>query len=143
MQKSFIPFITAALIIGISSTPTFASSISSQSEPITINDNHKTATSSSSILTKLSQPLENGLGTAINFAHSRWVYYTDHNNYLNGYKWSHSNYYHQDVYHSSSAAVSNSDFTKRYANAGQYSIATAAGKGTAQAWYDAPYTLNK
>lgn len=108
---------------------------------VAFDNQGKILESSSPIFVALSQekhqtsPLARGVS---NMAHSRWVYYSDHHG-LGGYKWSHSNYYHRTEDHTSTAAVSGHDKTRRSASAHHYSYATAAGKGTAQAWYWAPY----
>lgn len=108
-------------------------------------DNNKIIESSSSIFTyPPNKKFESGNATIFSpsypwWPHSRWVYYSDHNNYLNGYKWSHSNYYHDCERHSSTAAVGGQDKTRVFAGAGSFSYATATSYGTAQAWYWAPY----
>ncbi|KMO48131.1 hypothetical protein ACR74Y_12760 [Lacticaseibacillus rhamnosus] len=108
---------------------------------VALDDEGAVIDSSSPILTALDQQARNHVHKreAVNFAHSRWVYYSDHHNYFNGYKWSHSNYYHNAEYHTSTAAVSGHDKTTASAKAHNYSVATAAGKGKAQMWYWAPY----
>ncbi|WP_124943346.1 hypothetical protein [Weissella viridescens] len=69
------------------------------------------------------------LAGAVNYANGRWVYYTDHNNYLNGYKWGHSNYTQRKLSHSSSARVGGT-LRSASARAEQQSQAVAKAKGS-------------
>lgn len=75
-----------------------------------------------------------------NIKNGRWVSYTDHHNYLNNYKWSHSNFLYYAGLHSSSAKVGNGKLVKsKITKAGKWSYATAKGYGTAKAWYRIGY----
>lgn len=148
MKKSAITLGTLALlsIVGIPSLVKATTIDLPENAPksgyVAFNDQDEIVESSSATLKKLAtnSSTKPQFKTAINMANSRWVYFSDHHNYINGYKWSHSNYYHTKEYHTSTAAVSGHDRTRREAKAKQWSFATAAGKGTAQAWYWAPYT---
>ncbi|MBA1394427.1 hypothetical protein EQ500_11230 [Lactobacillus sp. XV13L] len=151
MKKLSIALASLGTMISIAATPALVGATTidmpasaPNSGYVALDDNDHVIDSSSSIIKALAQKNENSHNTiqprdVINWRYSRWVYYTDHHNFTNGYKWSHSNYYHSQEYHTSSAAVNGTDFTRRGANAHNYSIATAAGYGQAQAWYWAPY----
>lgn len=110
-----------------------------KSGSVTLDDNDNVVSSSSdSILDAIENAPKNVLRSAVNFAHSRWVYYSDNHNYLNGYKEGHSNYRHNNLIHSSTAQVGSSKRSAT-AGAGSWSYATAKGKGTFKAFYDAAY----
>ncbi|CAM3163333.1 hypothetical protein SAMN04487792_1046 [Lactobacillus bombicola] len=112
---------------------------------VAFDDNNKVIESSSPVFTSQSVKKSDSPATTTYspgypwWPHSRWVYFADHHNYFNGYKWSHSNYYHDSERHSSTAAVGGKDTTTIYAGANKFSYALAKGYGTAQAWYWAPY----
>lgn len=72
---------------------------------------------------------------ALNVENGRWVCYSDHHNYINGYKWSHSRFIHYTKNHHASARVGKGQLVTRYAGPGQWADAVAKGYGTAQAWY--------
>lgn len=71
--------------------------------------------------------------TAHNYARGRWVYYSDHRNIFNGYKWVHSNTFSKKYHHGAYAAVSKTKHSGHwvYANAGKWAYCTAKGYGTA------------
>ena len=71
---------------------------------------------------------------AVNLPNGRWVYYSDHHNYFNGYKWGHSNYLNRVFYHYSTAIVGN-DTKSDFGVKGFWSRATAKGHGTFRAYY--------
>lgn len=71
---------------------------------------------------------------AVNLPNGRWVYYSDHHNYFNGYKWGHSNYLNRVYDHYSTAQVGN-DTKNAFAVKGSWSRATAKGYGTFRAYY--------
>ena len=73
---------------------------------------------------------------ALNVKNGRWVTYSDHHNYLNGYKWSHSRFIYYSGPHTASAKVGNGRTITSRANSGQWADATAKGYGLAQAWYN-------
>ena len=149
MKKIFIALASLGTMISIADTPALVGATTidmptsaPNSGYVVLDDNDHVIDASSLVIKDLAQKSENSTNSiqprdVVNWRHSRWVYYTDHNNY--GYKWSHSNYYHSQTYHTSAAAVGGANFTRRGANAHSYSMATAAGRGRAQAWYWAPY----
>lgn len=73
---------------------------------------------------------------ALNIKNGRWVTYSDHHNYLNGYKWSHSRFMYYSGLHTASARVGSGRTITSTANSGQWADATAKGYGLAQAWYN-------
>lgn len=151
MKKIFIALASLGTMISIAATPALVGATTidmptsaPNSGYVVLDDSDHVIDASSLVIKDLAQKSENSTNSiqprdVVNWRHSRWVYYTDHNNYINGYKWSHSNYYHSQTYHTSAAAVGGANFTRRGANAHSYSMATAAGRGRAQAWYWAPY----
>ncbi|KRK09998.1 lactococcin 972 family bacteriocin [Lacticaseibacillus zeae] len=149
MKKIGLMFLVMGLFASLAAIPSLVSATTidlpetaPNSGYVALDDNDNVTATSSPVLTEL--VTKQGTSkrkprAAVNMANSRWVYYTDHNNYFNGYKWAHSNYYHRTEYHSSTAAVDGKDTTTRYADARKWSQATAAGKGEPQFWYWAPY----
>lgn len=79
--------------------------------------------------------LSNANFTAVNMPNSRWVYYSDHHNYFNGYKWGHSNYFHRFARHTATAKVGN-NFKLVPALENSWAFATAKGYGTFKAYYN-------
>lgn len=79
--------------------------------------------------------LSNANFTAVNMPNSRWVYYSDHHNYFNNYKWGHSNYFNSVAKHSASAWVGN-DHEKDVRDANCWATAVAKGHGTFKAFYN-------
>ncbi|MHB9951932.1 hypothetical protein [Ligilactobacillus murinus] len=79
--------------------------------------------------------LSNANFTAVNMPNSRWVYYSDHHNYFNNYKWGHSNYFNSVVRHSATAWVGN-DHEKVVKDANYWAFAVAKGHGTFKAFYN-------
>ncbi|QNQ81577.1 hypothetical protein [Lactobacillus sp. PV012] len=71
----------------------------------------------------------------VNMKNGRWVSYTDHNNYFNHYKWSHSNFYYTLGRHHSSAKVGSGKIRTAVGIERGWSYATAKGYGTAKTWY--------
>ncbi|CCI82403.1 lactococcin 972 family bacteriocin [Lactobacillus hominis] len=80
-------------------------------------------------------PFFTSFSQIVNVKNGRWVYYSDHHNYFNGYKWSHSRFYHATRNHHASAKVGSGPLVVRYAGPGQWAEAVAKGYGLAQAWY--------
>ncbi len=79
--------------------------------------------------------LSNANFTAVNMPNSRWVYYSDHHNYFNNYKWGHSNYFNSVVRHSATAIVGKSqDKVVKLKN--EWALTTAKGYGTFKAYYN-------
>lgn len=156
MKKKLLSF--AALIsLGLSTASVTATQANAASVDITndmpksgsivLNDNNSIAKASNPLFTESSKQSQNTTSTpwfAISFArqaenikNGRWVAYTDHNNYLNGYKWSHSNFLYYNGIHSSSAKVGkNKTVQSGFKTANKWSYATAKGKGAAKAWYN-------
>lgn len=114
---------------------------------VTLDDNDDVVSASSPILYNLAKNAESNatgtskyqLKTAYHWRYSDWVVYSDHHNYINGYKQGHSNYLHHKVRHGSFATVGGSGDGWRYASAQKWSYASGAGKGTFVAKFDAPY----
>ncbi len=111
---------------------------------ITLDDNDQIVESSSSYFLNSAEPSEKSDSVtpfrAINYANSRWVYYS--NRHIGkGTKTGNSNYYHQKKRHGSYAAVGSKKSGWKKANAKKYSYAKATGpkKSTFVAKYDAPY----
>ena len=76
---------------------------------------------------------------AVNLPNGRWVYYSDHHNYFNGYKWGHSNYLNRVYDHYATAKIfpgkTIDSFQSIFASKGSWSYATAKGYGTFYAYY--------
>lgn len=80
---------------------------------VTLDDNDDVVSASSPILYNLAKNAESNatgtskyqLKTAYHWRNSDWVFYSDHHNYINGYKQGHSNYLHHKVRHGSFATV--------------------------------------
>ena len=67
-----------------------------------------------------------------------WTYFSDHHNFLNGYKWGHSNFLSKKRRHGSYAHLARKNVGGGwvYASAGHWSYSTAKGYGTFTAKYD-------
>lgn len=152
MKKLSTLLIVAGTAVSLTGVPAISKAATVDSSPkipnsgyVALDDNNKIVESSSPAFT--SSSTKNSDSNKLTprspsfpwWPHSRWVYYSDHNNYLNGYKWMHSNYYHNSERHSSTAAVGNGSKKRVFAGADKFSYATAKGYGTGKAWYWAPY----
>lgn len=149
----FVPFILGlGLIGGFSSYSVNATSLTlnvrtPSSGSVTLDNNDNVVSASSPVIYNLAKNAEDSTSnspglqsrTAVNMANSRWVYYSDHHNYINGYKQGHSNYLHHKQRHGSYAKVGGSGDGWRYASAQKWSNSNGASKGTFVAKYDAPY----
>ncbi|MDN6968246.1 hypothetical protein FCS83_06705 [Oenococcus sp. UCMA 17063] len=115
---------------------------------VTLDDSDKAVSASSPVIYDLAKKAEKNSTSllysqskaAINYANSRWVYYSDNHNYFTGYKRGHSNYFHRTERHGSYAAVGNKNTgIWKYVDAGKWSYSSDSGIGTFVAKYDAPY----
>ncbi|WP_020090531.1 hypothetical protein [Levilactobacillus parabrevis] len=110
-----------------------------ESGSVTLNsDDSVVSASSNELLAEIdgsAQKAATLLRTVVNMKSGRWVYYSDHHNYLNKYKWGHSNYYRSTSSHESKAKVGSKSSGWVSASAHHYSKATAKGKGTFKAYY--------
>lgn len=117
---------------------------SKTSGSVTLDDNDNVIDASSPEFYKLATNSKDGLKKdqlkqAINYANSRWVFYSDNHNIFTGYKQGHSNYIHYNEYHSSYAAIGERGDGWCSNSAGKYSYSNASGRGTFVAKIDAPY----
>ncbi|MFR0601100.1 hypothetical protein [Lactobacillus equicursoris] len=135
--------------VGIYSVNASTISLSGQAPKkgsVTLDDNDHVVSASSPIIYGLakeaekeaSNPIFGESKTAVNYAHSRWVYYSDRHG-LHHYKVGHSNFYHRTEYHTSYAKVGGNGRRSKQAGPNKWSYAAVAGHGTFRAYYNAPY----
>ncbi|MEY8662330.1 hypothetical protein AALT52_05450 [Ligilactobacillus faecis] len=149
-RKAFISVATVTCLLSLSSFSVHAASVEVPNDlpqgEVQLDDHDNVVASSSSLLVPTASPkledkhdLYNLVSsvnlTAINLPNGRWVYYSDHHNYFNGYKWGHSNYVNWVQDHTATAKVGDSSSVVRKPS-GQWAYATAKGYGTFQAFYN-------
>lgn len=119
------------------SSPEFYQLVTNTSDKVTNTSNKVTNTSNKN--SKLKYKVTKLANSPVNYANSRWVFYSDNHNLFTGYKEGHSNYIHYSQYHSSYATVGGRGDGWRSNSAGKYSYSNASGTGTFVAKIDAPY----
>lgn len=149
IKKIFSSVATAGIIFVIGSFSSKATNVTLDSDApssgsVTLDENDNIVSTSSPTIYNSIQNSTNrhfiAPATAYHYAHSDWVFYTDHHNYLTGKKTGHSNYLHRTAGHGSYAKVGNGKGGGwSYAKTGIWSYAQHRGKGTFVAKYSSPF----
>lgn len=144
-KKIITALFSVSMLIGVFSTPLVSAatidldSTAPQQGSVILDDHDNLLASSSEALTNIINGVKKDASTmvrdVVNVENGRWVYFSDHHNYFNGYKWGHSNYLNKKQTHSAYAKIggNSGEWVRKTANNWAYN--TKKGYGTFVAKY--------